>query len=89
MNTQHPEVHCFFDEATNAACYIVKDPASLSCAIIDSIWDFDLASGEAWVGMAITIRIMLRIETHEARLDEGTTAQHSSAQHRGDANESG
>ena len=45
MNTQNPEVHCFFDEATNAACYIVKDPASLSCAIIDSIWDFDLASG--------------------------------------------
>ncbi len=45
MNTQNPEVHCFFDEETNAACYIVKDPASQSCAIIDSIWDFDLASG--------------------------------------------
>ena len=41
-----PEVHSYFDEATNAACYIVKDPSSTSCAIIDSIWNFDLASGQ-------------------------------------------
>ena len=41
-----PEVHSYFDEATNAACYIVKDPSSTSCAIIDSILNFDLASGQ-------------------------------------------
>ena len=41
-----PEVHSYFDEATNAACYIVKDPSSTSCAIIYSIWNFDLASGQ-------------------------------------------
>ena len=35
----------FFDEATNAACYVVKDPSSSSCAIVDSILDFDVASG--------------------------------------------
>ena len=40
-----PEVHSYFDEATNAACYIVKDPTSAACAVIDSIWDFDMASG--------------------------------------------
>ena len=27
MQQSIPEVHSFFDEATNAACYIVKDPA--------------------------------------------------------------
>ncbi|MGB7268268.1 MAG: MBL fold metallo-hydrolase [Albidovulum sp.] len=40
-----PEVHSYFDETTNAACYIVKDPGSNACAIIDSILDFDLAAG--------------------------------------------
>ena len=42
---QKPEVFSYFDENTNAACYILKDPLSSSCAIIDSILDFDLASG--------------------------------------------
>jgi glyoxylase-like metal-dependent hydrolase (beta-lactamase superfamily II) len=40
-----PEIHSYFDEATNAACYIVKDPTSSSCAVVDSILDFDLAAG--------------------------------------------
>ncbi len=37
MRQSSPEVHTFFDEATNAACHIVKDPASNAVAIIDSI----------------------------------------------------
>ena len=45
MNRTDPDVHSFFDESTNTACYIVKDPSSKSCAVIDSIWDFDFASG--------------------------------------------
>ena len=40
-----PEVLSYFDEATNAACYIVKDPTSNACAVIDSILDFDMAAG--------------------------------------------
>jgi len=40
-----PEVHSFFDETTNAACYVVKDPTTNSCAIVDSILDFDQAAG--------------------------------------------
>ena len=40
-----PEIHTYFDEATNAACHIVKDPASDAVAIIDSILDFDAAAG--------------------------------------------
>ncbi len=40
-----PEVFGYFDENTNAASYIVKDPSSSKCAIIDSVLDFDAAAG--------------------------------------------
>lgn len=40
-----PDVHAFFDEATNTITYVVKDPSSDACAIIDSVLDFDYASG--------------------------------------------
>lgn len=43
--TIKPQVTCYFDEATNAACYIVRDPSSQSCAIVDSIMDFNSAAG--------------------------------------------
>ena len=41
----NPQVTGFFDVATNAVCYIVKDPVSDACAVIDSILDFDMPSG--------------------------------------------
>jgi glyoxylase-like metal-dependent hydrolase (beta-lactamase superfamily II) len=41
----HPEVESFFDEATNTFSYIVKDPGSNACAIVDSVMDIDYASG--------------------------------------------
>ena len=40
-----PEVSSFFDEATNTISYIVKDPSSQSCAVIDSIMDIDYSAG--------------------------------------------
>ena len=40
-----PDVQAFFDEATNTISYIVKDPTSNSCAIIDSVMDIDYAAG--------------------------------------------
>jgi glyoxylase-like metal-dependent hydrolase (beta-lactamase superfamily II) len=40
-----PEVQAFFDEATNTISYIVKDPSSNACAIIDSVMDIDYAAG--------------------------------------------
>jgi glyoxylase-like metal-dependent hydrolase (beta-lactamase superfamily II) len=43
--TLHPEVTSFFDEPTNTVTYVVKDPASKSCAIIDSVLDIDYAAG--------------------------------------------
>ncbi len=43
--TVKPEVSAHFDEATNTITYIVKDPASNHCAIIDSVMDIDYAAG--------------------------------------------
>ena len=40
-----PEVHAFFDPATNTISYIVKDPTSNACAIVDSVMDIDYAAG--------------------------------------------
>ncbi|GGD15513.1 hypothetical protein GCM10011335_17930 [Aureimonas glaciei] len=43
--TAHPHVETFFDEATNTFSYVVRDPASAACAVVDSVLDFDYASG--------------------------------------------
>lgn len=40
-----PLVKAFFDDATNTVSYIVQDPTGQSCAIIDSVLDYDQASG--------------------------------------------
>ncbi|MGB0354340.1 MAG: MBL fold metallo-hydrolase [Paracoccaceae bacterium] len=45
MNVQ-PEVESFFDPATNTISYVVKDPNSNSCAIVDSVMDIDYAAGK-------------------------------------------
>jgi glyoxylase-like metal-dependent hydrolase (beta-lactamase superfamily II) len=44
-DTVHPEVTAFFDSDTNTISYVVRDPASTSCAVIDSVLDFDYAAG--------------------------------------------
>ncbi len=40
-----PDVKAFFDDATNTVSFVVKDPNSNKCAVIDSVLDFDYASG--------------------------------------------
>ncbi len=40
-----PKVTGFFDDATNTISYVVQDPQGSACAIIDSVLDFDYASG--------------------------------------------
>jgi glyoxylase-like metal-dependent hydrolase (beta-lactamase superfamily II) len=39
-----PVVKDFFHEDTNTFSYVVRDPATTACAIIDSVLDFDAAS---------------------------------------------
>lgn len=40
-----PKVASFFDPETNTISYVVKDPDSVSCAVIDSVMDIDYAAG--------------------------------------------
>jgi glyoxylase-like metal-dependent hydrolase (beta-lactamase superfamily II) len=40
-----PDVTGFFDPETNTISYVVKDPASSACAIIDPVMDIDYAAG--------------------------------------------
>jgi len=40
-----PQVFPFFDEATNTLTYLVQEPNGRACAVIDSVLDFDYASG--------------------------------------------
>jgi len=40
-----PEVKSFFDEDTETFSYVVKDPDSSACAVIDSVLNIDYASG--------------------------------------------
>ena len=40
-----PDVKAFFDPATNTISYVVKDPTSAKCAVVDSVMDIDYAAG--------------------------------------------
>jgi glyoxylase-like metal-dependent hydrolase (beta-lactamase superfamily II) len=40
-----PEVAAFFDAETNTVSYVVKDPGSDACAIIDAVMDIDYVAG--------------------------------------------
>ena len=40
-----PIVTAFFDDATNTISYVVQDPSSSACAVIDSVMDIDYAAG--------------------------------------------
>lgn len=40
-----PIVTAFFDEPTNTISYVVQDPSSNKCAVVDSVMDIDYAAG--------------------------------------------
>lgn len=47
-----PIVQHFFDEPTNTFSYVVRDPDSQACAVLDSVLDFDYAAGRTDVRSA-------------------------------------
>lgn len=79
--TTHPDVEAFFDEATNTISYIVKDPASEACAIIDSVMDFDPAAARISFGHAdaMIARVRDRGLTLEWIIETHVHADHLSA----------
>ncbi len=42
---KHPKAESFFDEPSNTFSYVVSDPESGHCAIIDPVLDLDYAAG--------------------------------------------
>ena len=69
----NPDVTAFFDEPTNTVSYVVKDPASNACAIIDSVLDYDAAAGRTSTASADAIighvraqglEVLWLLETH-------------------------
>ncbi|MEZ5912072.1 MAG: MBL fold metallo-hydrolase [Paracoccaceae bacterium] len=57
-----PKVQPFFDEATFTASFVVIDPATNACAIVDSVLDFDYASGRTDTRSADAIVDFVRAE---------------------------
>ena len=47
-----PSIAGFFDEATNTVSYVVHDPQTAEAAVIDSVLDFEAASGRTSNGSA-------------------------------------
>jgi glyoxylase-like metal-dependent hydrolase (beta-lactamase superfamily II) len=76
-----PVVTGFYDETTGSVQYVVMDPVTRSCAIIDPVLDFDLTSGRTRTTSAD--RLLRHIEaeglTVEWILDTHPHADHFSA----------
>lgn len=79
--TVQPEVTAFFDPATWTISYVVKDPNSTSCAIVDSVMDIDYAAGRITYKHAdeIIAFIQERGLTLEWQIETHVHADHLSA----------
>jgi glyoxylase-like metal-dependent hydrolase (beta-lactamase superfamily II) len=62
-----PEVTPFLDVASNTISYVVKDPNTPSCAVFDSVLDFDYASGRT--GCHSADAIIDFIQSHDLKLE--------------------
>jgi glyoxylase-like metal-dependent hydrolase (beta-lactamase superfamily II) len=62
-----PEVSPFFDTLTNTVSYVVKDPGSNACAVIDSVMDIDYAAGR--IAYKSADNIIAFITQHSLKLE--------------------
>jgi glyoxylase-like metal-dependent hydrolase (beta-lactamase superfamily II) len=76
-----PQVHAFFDEPTNTVSYVVTDPATKTCAVIDSVLDYDPAAGRTKTASADSIIAFIRQQglTLDWILETHVHADHLSA----------
>jgi uncharacterized protein (TIGR01244 family) len=81
--TQHPDVAGFFEPNSSSIQYIVSDPATRQCAIIDPVLDFDEKSGAVSTHSADAL--LQHIAKHDLKvawiLDTHPHADHFSAAH--------
>ncbi|MBI1180166.1 MAG: MBL fold metallo-hydrolase [Alphaproteobacteria bacterium] len=76
-----PQIKTFFDPATYTFSYVVRDPASASCAIVDPVLDYDPKSGRTSTRSADAIVDHVRRErlTVEWILETHAHADHMTA----------
>jgi glyoxylase-like metal-dependent hydrolase (beta-lactamase superfamily II) len=60
--SSNPDVQGFFDPETNTISYVVRDPSSTACAIIDPVMDIDYAAGR--ISYAAADRIIAHVQSH-------------------------
>ena len=78
---QRPEVKAFFHASTNTFSYVASDPATQKAAVIDSVLDYDAASGRTAHESADAIIEFVRAQglTVEWVIDTHVHADHLSA----------
>ncbi|MEY2957259.1 MAG: MBL fold metallo-hydrolase [Gemmobacter sp.] len=76
-----PIVNAFFDEATNTISYVVREPEGRACAVVDSVLDFDYASGRTDTRSADAVIAFIEAEGLELHwiLETHVHADHLSA----------
>lgn len=76
-----PKVEAFFDPATYTYSYVVSDPSTHECAIIDSVLDYDPAAGRT--SFASANRLIAHVRSQELKvqwlLETHVHADHLSA----------
>jgi hypothetical protein len=65
---KRPDVTSFFHEPTNTVSHLVRDLSSRRCAVIDSVLDYDAASGRTATGSADALIAFLRQQGLGGRL---------------------
>jgi glyoxylase-like metal-dependent hydrolase (beta-lactamase superfamily II) len=82
-----PQVTAFFDDATNTISYVVRDPGSRTCAVVDSVMDIDMPSGRITYGQAdamiahieaegLTLEWIIETHVHADHLSAAPYIQH-------------
>ncbi len=82
-----PEIVAFFDATTSTYSYVVSDPASKRCAIIDPVLDYDPAAGRISLGNAerlighvreqdLTVDWLLETHVHADHLSAAAHLKH-------------
>lgn len=80
-SSARPDVTGFFDPDTNTISYVVRDPGSNACAVVDSVMDLDYAAGRISYRSAdaIIAHIRARGLSLEWQIETHVHADHLSA----------
>lgn len=74
----HPQVTGFYDADTATISYVVRDPGTNACAIVDAVMDIDYAAGR--IGYASADRLIDHVRSHGLAL-EWLIETHAHADH--------